>query len=176
MALDTMHQLFLHELKDVYYAEKQLLRATKKLSNESSDGELAEAFMNHCKETEGHVKRVERVFKLLDKAPRGAKCDGILGLLSEHKTLMEEEPSQEVIDFANICAGIKAERYEISAYEGLISLAREIGLHEAVPLLEANLDEEKAALDLLQSLSPSYTRSAVLDEMAGTDSGAGAFI
>jgi ferritin-like metal-binding protein YciE len=167
MALKSMDELFIHELKDIYYAEKKLVGVTKKLAKESNSEEVSQAFLDHSRETEGQVKRLERVFKMLKRAPRGAVCHGVLGLIEEHKGMMEDEPAEELVDAINVGAGIKTERYEISAYEGLANMAHSLGMHEVEELLRLNLDEEVAALSKLQSFEGYYTRSAIFDEMLG---------
>jgi ferritin-like metal-binding protein YciE len=153
MALQTTHDLFEHELRDIYFAEKRLTKELLKLSKDAESLELSRAFASHQKETEGHVKRLEKVFKMIDKTPRGKKCEGVLGLLEEHKSAMDEKPSESVSELVHISGAIKVERYEISAYEGLIQLAQSLGMSGAVSLLEDNLREELFALEKLHQIS-----------------------
>jgi ferritin-like metal-binding protein YciE len=152
--MQTLHELFEHELKDIYFAEKKLAVALTKMSKHAKTLELQQAFSSHQKETEGHIKRLEKVFEHLDKKPRAAKCEGILGLIKEHDEMMKEKPSAEVSEIMHIGAGIKTERYEISAYEGLIQLAQGMAdMEEIVDLLQANLREEQIALEKLHQIS-----------------------
>lgn len=154
MALQTHHELFEHELKDIYFAEKRLVKALGKMSKHVHTLELQQTIKSHQKETEGHVKRLEKVFKIIGKSPRGIKCEGILGLIAEHDSMMKEKMSPEVSEIMHIGAGVKVERYEISAYESLIQLAQGMeNMEEAVDLLQANLREEQLALEKLHQIS-----------------------
>jgi ferritin-like metal-binding protein YciE len=148
-----MDDLFLHLVKDIYYAEKQILKALPKMAKSTENAELKTAFENHAKETEGQVERLERVFAMLDKAPRGEKCPAILGLIEEGKEVMEEAEEPSVMD-AGLLAGAQAvEHYEMSRYGTLIAWAKQLGLKDAVPLLEQTLAEEKKADKLLNEIA-----------------------
>lgn len=145
MSLDSLDSLFLDELKDIYNAEKQILRALPRMTKAAESPKLQQAFQNHLKETEGQVQRLERIFKDLGQAARGKKCKGMEGLIEEGKEKMEEEGEGPVIDAALIAAAQKVEHYEIAAYGCLRTYAELLGYTQAVRLLEQNLAEEEAA-------------------------------
>jgi ferritin-like metal-binding protein YciE len=150
MSMTTLSELFDHELKDIYYAEHQLVEALQTLADESSDGEIKKAFQSHRKETQGHVKRLDHVFTSLGEKPTRETCAGIDGLLKEKKAFAKEKPSEAILDFYNLGAAQKAERYEITAYETLIELAETLRHPAIVMQLKANLQEEEAALRKLK--------------------------
>jgi ferritin-like metal-binding protein YciE len=102
--MTTLNELFDHELKDLYYAEHQLVDALQTLADQSSDGEIKKAFQSHRKETQGHIKRLDRVFKTLGEKPARETCPGIDGLLKEKKAFSKEKPSDEILDFYNLLA------------------------------------------------------------------------
>lgn len=145
MSLDSLDSLFLDELKDIYNAEKQLLRALPRMAKAAESPQLQQAFQKHLKETEGQVQRLERIFKDLGQAARGKKCKGMEGLIEEGKELMEEEGEGPVVDAALISAAQKVEHYEIAAYGCLRTYAELLGYTQAARLLEQNLAEEEAA-------------------------------
>lgn len=164
MAMHTIEELFEHELKDMYGAETTLLDALEQMAGESSDREIKKGFQQHRKETQGQLKRLEKVFKLLGKKAEGETCAGIEGLVKEKKSFMRERPSEELLEYFNIGAAQKVERYEITAYENLIDMADKLGLADAVELLEENLQEEEAALNKLKAIASEFE---VSDEMSG---------
>jgi ferritin-like metal-binding protein YciE len=142
MAMQTIEELFEHELEDIYAAEHALLDALEQMANESSDREIKKGFVQHRKETQAQIKRIEKIYKSLGQKPEVGTCPGIEGLIKEKKVFMRERPSEELLEFYNIGAGQKVERYEITAYEGLIDMAEKLGMTDAVELLEQNLQEE----------------------------------
>jgi ferritin-like metal-binding protein YciE len=152
-AIKSMDDLFLHLLKDMYHAEKQLLKALPKLAKNSKDPDLKKAFTAHLKETEGQVKRLEKVFGLLGKKPQGIPCKAMQGLIEEGKEAIEEIEDAEVLDAALLAGAQAVEHYEISRYGTLIAWANQIGLTQAVQLLDANLSEEKNADKLLNTIA-----------------------
>lgn len=156
MAMTTIEELFEHELKDIYSAEHSLVEALQQLADESSDREIKKAFTQHKKETQGHIKRLEKIFRSMGQKAEAETCPGIEGLLKEKKTFMKERPSDELLEFFNIGAAQKTERYEITAYENLIDMAEKLGMADAVELLEQNLQEEEAALNKLKALSSEF--------------------
>jgi len=156
MAMQTIEELFEHELKDIYSAEHSLLAALEQMAGESSDREIKKAYTQHRKETQAQIKRLEKVFKSLGRKPAAETCAGIEGLLKEKKLFMREKPSPELLEYFNIGAGQKAERYEITAYEGLIDMADKLGLKDAVELLEQTLQEEEAALNKLKMIASEF--------------------
>ena len=153
MALDSLHSLFLDELKDVYHAEKQLVRALPRMAKAASDPQLQKAFTDHLKETQGQVVRLERVFRELGQTPRAKKCEGMAGLIEEGKNILEEDGEPAVIDAALIAAAQRVEHYEIAAYGCLRTYAQLLGLSNAERLLQENLSEEEAADEKLNSLA-----------------------
>lgn len=163
MAVKTLNELFEHEMKDIYYAEHRLVEALEKLAGETKSREIKRAYTSHRKETQGQIKRLQKVFKLFGEVPEAEKCPGIEGLLKEQQNFVKKEkPSQEILDYFNLGAASKTERYEITAYESLIEIAQLIGMADAVELLSQNLQEEEAALENLQALSESYNASALV--------------
>jgi ferritin-like metal-binding protein YciE len=152
--MDTPRELFLHELGDVLYAEKQLLKTLPKLAEEASDTTLSTAFQEHQRETEGHVANVEAVFESIGEKPKAEKCPGIDGIKKEHdEFLQNEKPSEDVLDMFLTGAAARAEHYEIAAYTGLITMAESLGETEAVGLLQQNLQQEEAALEKVTSIA-----------------------
>jgi ferritin-like metal-binding protein YciE len=153
VALDSLQSLFLDELKDVYHAEKQLVRALPRMAKAASSPDLRRAFTDHLKETQGQVQRLERVFKELGQTPRAKKCEGMAGLVEEGKEILEEDGDPAVIDAALIAAAQRVEHYEIAAYGCLRTYAQLLGLPTAERLLQENLDEEEAADEKLSALA-----------------------
>ena len=146
-------ELFLHELGDVLYAERTLVKTLPKLREEASDDELALGFDEHLDETRQHVKNVEQAFEKLGEKPSAEKCPGIDGIKKEHDDFVSKEsPSQDVLDSFLTGAGARTEHYEIAAYEGLVTMAEAMGETEVVELLRQNLEQEKAALEKLQTI------------------------
>jgi ferritin-like metal-binding protein YciE len=153
MALNDLNDLFLHELKDIYDAEKRILRALPKMAKTASSDDLRAAFEEHREVTEKQVERLEEVFQMLDKAARGKKCLAMEGLLEEGKEMMEEDAAPPVMDAALIGAAQKVEHYEIAAYGTLVTYAKELGLKDAARLLEETLAEEKETDQKLTDLA-----------------------
>ena len=146
-------ELFLHELGDVLYAERTLVKALPKLQEEASDEELTQGFADHLEETRQHVKNLEQAFEALGEQVKAEKCPGIEGLKKEHDDFVaNESPTQEVLDAFLTGAGARTEHYEIAAYEGLVIMADAMGEDEVAKLLSENLDDEKAALRKIQNI------------------------
>ena len=146
-------QLFLHELGDILYAERTLVKALPKLQEEASDEELAQGFGDHLEETRQHVKNIEQAFHALGEEAKAEKCPGIEGIKKEHDDFVaNESPSQEVLDAFLTGAGARTEHYEIAAYEGLATMADAMGEDEVARLLSENLEEERAALRKMQTI------------------------
>jgi ferritin-like metal-binding protein YciE len=157
--------LFVHELGDVLYAEQTLVKALPKLQEEASDEELALGFEEHLEETRQHVKNVEKVFEQLGETPKAEKCPGIDGIKKEHDDFVaKESPSQDVLDAFLTGAGSRTEHYEIAAYEGLVTMAQAMGETEVVELLTENLDQEKAALEKLQTIGRRLAREGATQQ------------
>jgi len=156
MAMETIEELFEHELQDIYSAEQSLLDALEQMANESSDREIRKGFTQHRKETQGQIKRLEKIYKTLGRKPETSSCPGIEGLIKEKKAFMREKPSDELLEFYNIGAAQKVERYEITAYEALIDMAEKLAMSDVVDLLEQNLQEEEMALNKLKSIASEF--------------------
>lgn len=151
--IKTMEDLFLHVLQDVYYAENQIVKSLPKMIENATNRELAAGLRSHLRETEGQVKRLEQVFERLDKTPRGVDCPAMDGLIREADDVAGEVDDKKVLDAAIIGSAQAIEHYEISRYGTLIAWARELGHNNIVPLLNANLKEEKAADKKLNTLA-----------------------
>ena len=155
MAVKTMEDLFVDTLKDIYYAEKHILKALPGMVKKAGDKKLKEALETHRKETEGQVDKLEHVFKLLDVPARGKKCDAIEGILTEAKEHMDEIEDPQVLDAGMIGSAQAVEHYEITRYGTLIAWAKQLGRKDAVELLEENLRQEKHADQLLTRIAES---------------------
>ena len=167
MAIENLKELFEHELKDIYYAENRLVDALLKVAGECDRIELKRAFMAHQRETRGQVKRLKQVFKLIGVKPEEETCQGIEGLLKEKRKFSREKPTPEILDFFNIGAAQKVEQYEIVAYTNLIEMAQQLGLSEAVTLLQENLGEEQATFEKLRGFGEQFdVSSLIVDENA----------
>jgi ferritin-like metal-binding protein YciE len=162
--LNTLNDLFEDELRDVYDAEKQILKALPKIIEAAKHVELREALTMHLEETRGQVERLEQAFESLDLKPRGKHCAGMAGILEEGSDLLKEDGKDAVLDAAFIAGCQRVEHYEITAYGTLMAWARLLAYDEALKLLEANEREEKAA-DLKLS---KIAESLVNPQAAGT--------
>jgi ferritin-like metal-binding protein YciE len=143
--METIRELLVDEMRDLYDAEKQLVKALPKLAKTASNDELREAFENHLEQTRGHVARLEQAFELLDGKARSKPCTAMKGLIEEGKETMQEDLSGPLMDSAIICAAQKVEHYEIAGYGTVSAWARSLGLDDVAELLEATLSEEKEA-------------------------------
>lgn len=158
---DPRH-LFLHELGDVLYAEKTLVKALPKLQEEASDAELASGFADHLEETRQHVKNLEQAFEALGEPAKAEKCPGIEGIKKEHDDFVaNESPTPEVLDAFLTGAGARTEHYEIAAYEGLVTMASAMGEDNVASLLNENLEQEKAALAKMQTIGKRLAKNRV---------------
>ncbi len=153
----TLDDLFLDTLKDIYYAEKQILKTLPKMAKAASSPELKKAFETHRDETETHVERLSEVFDVIGKAPRGKTCDAILGIIEEGKSIMEEFDGSPALDAGLVAAAQAVEHYEMARYGTLKAWAQELGLKDAVKLLDETLSEEKKTDQLLSQLGTGAT-------------------
>ncbi len=167
MAVKTLKDAFLDELRDTYDAERQLVKALPRLAKAASSEELSEALTSHLEETKGQVDRLESAFEALGEKVRGKHCDGMAGIVEEGKTVLEEDFEDATMDAVIIAAAQRAEHYEMAAYGTLIAWAEALQLNDVVELLEANLEEEKAADEKLSALAESGINAAA---MAGSES------
>lgn len=157
MGISTTMDLFEKDLQDIYFAEKQLVKALDTMKKESKTPDLKDAFSSHKTETQKQVKRLEKVFKSAGLKVKAKNCPGIMGLIKEKKEMTTtEKPTDNIKDMINVTSAKKVERYEITAYEGLIDLASKNDMDDAVELLQANLEEEIAALEKMQSLAQGF--------------------
>jgi ferritin-like metal-binding protein YciE len=151
---ETLQELFEHELRDIYDAEHKLVRALESMAKKTSDESLAQGFREHRDATKDQIKRLEEVFKLLDKKPRRESCRGINALIAEFtRFVRDEEPSDEVLSTFAIGAALKVENYEIVAYESLLRLTKSIELSDAVDPLRRNLLEERHTAERLEAFA-----------------------
>jgi len=148
----TLDDLFLDTLKDIYYAEKQIVKALPKMAKAAQSQELAAGFQQHLEESEGHIDRLEQVFELIGKPARGKTCDAILGILEEGKSIMEDFKDTSALDAGLVSSAQAVEHYEIARYGTLKSWAQQLGLNEAVKLFDATLSEELATDEKLTQL------------------------
>ena len=144
MPLKSVSDLFIHELSDTYSAEKQMTRSLPKLARAATDPELSSAFEAHLEETRAQVERIEQVAETCGIKLKRIKCEGMEGLVEETISLVDQIEAGPVLDAALIGAAQKAEHYEIASYTSLCLMATKLGFAEAVPLLTASLEEEKA--------------------------------
>jgi ferritin-like metal-binding protein YciE len=153
MEMETLRDLFLDELKDVYHAEGQLVKALPKMAKKADSAELKAAFQQHLEETKVHQERVEQVFGLFDEKPKTKICKAMQGIVEEGKDVMEEDMDPDVMDAALIAAAQRAEHYEIAAYGTLRTYAKLLGESEASKILQSILDEEGATDKKLTKLA-----------------------
>ncbi|QRM34431.1 ferritin-like domain-containing protein [Microvirga sp. VF16] len=139
----TLNDLFLETLKDMYHAEKQILKALPKMAKAAESDQLRQAFEQHRAETEGQVERLEQVFEMLGKAARGKPCEAIQGMVEESQEVIEDFKGSDALDAGLLAAAQAVEHYEISRYGTLRTWATQLGLTEAARLLEQTLQEEK---------------------------------
>ena len=159
MKLDSIENLFVHELKDLLSAEKQLVKALPKMAKGAASKALRAAFEEHLEQTKGHIERLEQIFALLNKPSRAEHCQAMEGLVAEGADLLEEEGAPMVKDAALIGAAQRVEHYEIAAYGTTRALAELLGLNEAVELLQHTLDEEKETDEKLTELAQCEIKS-----------------
>lgn len=144
MELKTLQHLYIHELKDLYSAEKQLIKALPKMAKAATSKELAAGFEKHLEETKVHAERLEQILRALDQTTRGPKCKGMQGVIAEGDELIEEEADDDVRDAGLIAAGQRVEHYEIAGYGTARTYAELLGDKEGAKLLQQTLDEEAA--------------------------------
>jgi ferritin-like metal-binding protein YciE len=154
-ATKSLHDLFVNLLKDMYYAEKQILKALPKMAKKADSDELRQAFQHHLKETEGQVRRLEQIFALCDLKPSGKTCHAIKGILEEGEEDMKEAKDPDVLDAGMIADAQAVEHYEIARYGTMIAWANQLGLKDAADLLQETLDQEYNADRTLTDLAES---------------------
>ena len=158
--LTTLRDAFVDEIKDLYDAEKQLIRALPKMVKAAGSSDLQSAIGAHLEETRGHVDRLEKVFELFDMKPKGVHCAGIAGIIEEGAESLEEDAEEAVMDACIIASGQRAEHYEIAAYGTAVAWAEALDLTEVAGLLTETLNEEKAADRKLSALAEAGINAA----------------
>jgi ferritin-like metal-binding protein YciE len=161
-----LEDLFLDGLKDIYYAEKKILKALPKMVKGAEAEEVSAAFEKHRMETEGQVDRLEQVFELLDKPARGKTCPAIDGILEEGSEILEEYKGAPAIDAGLVAAAQAVEHYEIARYGTLIAWAEQLGMKDAAKLLQATLEEESATDEALSALGEGGANERAMAEAA----------
>lgn len=161
-----LDELFHDTLKDIYYAEKKILAALPKMAKAAQNEELSAAFEKHHGETEEQVARLEQVFELIDEKPQGKKCAAIEGIIEEGQEIIKEYKGSPALDAGLLAAAQAVEHYEISRYGTLRTWAQELGLDDAVKLLQETLDEEEATDEALTELAESVVNQEAQAEAA----------
>jgi len=164
MKLDTLEQLYISELRDLYSAENQLLKALPKMAKGASSPELQDAFEKHLEQTKGHVERLEQIFQQLDESPKGKICHGMKGLIEEGSEILKEDGEDSVLDAGIIVAAQKVEHYEIAGYGSVRTFANLLGKDEEARLLQSTLDEESETNEILNGLAESIVNPEAVSE------------
>jgi ferritin-like metal-binding protein YciE len=155
MKLKTLEDLLLHEMRDLYSAEKQLLKALPKMAKAASNEELKAGFEEHLTQTEGQVERLEQAFEMLGKPAKAETCKAMKGLIEEGQDIIEEDAEEAVHDAGLICAAQKIEHYEIASYGTIVAWAEKLGHSDLAELLSETLEEEKDTDEKLTELAES---------------------
>jgi ferritin-like metal-binding protein YciE len=154
--IQNMNDLFVHTLRDIYYAEKQIVKTLPTMIEKASDPQLKDGFRNHLRETENHVKRLEQVFQNIGQKAQGVDCPAIDGIIEEADEVTGEVEDKAVLDAALIAAAQAVEHYEMTRYGTLIAWANQLGRRDCVGLLEQTLNEEKTADKKLTAMAESH--------------------
>ena len=162
MPIKTAHDLFVDQLRDLYHAEKQLVRALPRMAKAASSDKLKQAFETHLEETKGQVERLEQVFEELNARTRGKRCEAMEGLIEEAKEIMEEVEAPEVRDAGLVVAAQKVEHYEIAGYGSAHAFAEGMGQSKVAELLAQTLEEEKKTDERLNKLAISDVNKRAL--------------
>ncbi len=162
MKLESMEDLFLEQIEDLYDAEKRLVRALPKMAEASTSQALRQAIHSHLMETEGHVSRLENIFRTLGKSAKSQTCDAMKGLISEGEDMIKDTDASPLRDAGIIACANRVEHYEIAGYGSARTFAQSLGLREAASLLDQTLQEEKAADQKLTQLAESMVNEEAL--------------
>ena len=165
MEQNSLKELYIDELKDLYNAENQLVKALPKMAKAAESDELRKGFEGHLEQTRGHVSRLEKIFQTLDESPKGKKCKGMEGLIAEGSEMIEEHDESEMRDAGLISAAQRVEHYEIAGYGCVRTYASLLGYDDAVQLLEQTLEEEKETDQKLTGLAAKIN----VEAMGGQD-------
>jgi ferritin-like metal-binding protein YciE len=166
MEMESLRDLFVEQLKDLYSAENQIIKALPKMIKAASSEELKSAFQEHLEQTKGQVERLDQIFEEIEEIPRGKKCKGMEGLIAEGKELLEEDAEEDVLDAGLIASAQHIEHYEIAGYGCVRTYAQLLGLDNAAKLLQQTLDEEKETDELLSGLAENINVEAEEEEAA----------
>jgi ferritin-like metal-binding protein YciE len=169
----SLRELMVEEIRDLYDAERQLVKALPKMAKGASSDELRSLIETHLEETQEQVKRLERAFEMLDEKPRGKHCEGIAGIIKEGSDLLEEDFDGAVLDAGIIAGAQRAEHYEIGAYGSVIAWAKQMGEGEIASLLEETLEEEKGADEKLSALAESSINQQAASETGEDEASTG---
>jgi ferritin-like metal-binding protein YciE len=172
MSINSLKDLYIDELKDLYNAENQLLKALPKMAKKASAPELKQAFQDHLRQTEGHVTRLEKIFKGLGEKPTGKTCKAMKGLVEEGKEVIEEDGEESVLDAALIGAAQRVEHYEMAGYGVVRTFASLLGENDAMTALQKTLDEEGAADKKLTALAETVVNAEANEADGKTTNGA----
>jgi ferritin-like metal-binding protein YciE len=153
--IKTMNDLFVHQLRDVYYAEKQLVNALSEMAEKATDSQLKQGFLTHLDETKMHVQRLDQVFQMVGTQVKANDCPAIDGIIEESEELTGEVADKSLLDAALISAAQAAEHYEIARYGSLVAWAKQLGRNDCASVLQKTLDEEKATDQKLTRLAES---------------------
>ena len=167
--MNTLQDLFLDSLADMYYAENQLVKALPKMAKAATHEDLREAFETHLGETEGHVQKLEQVFEQFGEKPHSKKCPAIVGIIKEAEEIISENKKSPTINAALVYAAQKAEHYEIASYGTLREWARHLQKDEAADLINEILDQEKAADEKLTQLAQTHCNESAVSEENESD-------
>lgn len=167
--MESVRELMIDQMRDLYDAEKQLVKALPKMAKAASNEDLREAFENHLEQTKGHVERLEHAFELLDEKAKSKPCEAMKGLVEEGKETLEEDLSEPLLDSAIICAAQKVEHYEIAGYGTLVAWANSIGLQDIAEVFEETLREEKEADEKLTQVASEILAETGQAEDSGSD-------
>ena len=172
MKLDTLKTLYMNELRDLYNAENQLLKALPKMAKGASSEELKNAFQKHLEQTKSHVERLEEVFEEIGEKPKGKTCRAMKGLIEEGSEILHQDGEDSVIDAGIIVAAQKVEHYEIAGYGSVRTFAHLLGQNKAAELLQTTLDEESETNELLNRMAESIVNPEAMmeSELAGASS------
>lgn len=164
MPANSLEDLLVQGLQEIYYTEQQLVDALQELESQSTDDEVKQAFAEHREETQGHVDRVEEVFEMMDQEPQAKETNAVKGLIQDHEEFTQQDPDENVLERFNIAAGQKTEHLEIAAYGNVIPIADELGMDEAADILEQNLREEQDALEELSQVGEEFDYGRIGNE------------
>ena len=175
MKENQLRELYVEELRDLYSAEKQLVKALPKMAKAATSSDLRSGFEEHLEQTKGHLSRLKQIFDLLDESPNGKTCKGMEGLIKEGSEMIEEDPEEEQLDAGLISAAQRVEHYEIAGYGCVRTYAQLLGDDDAVSLLEETLKEEKETdaklTQLAENINVEALRAGQSEESDGSEEG-----